>query len=135
MLCLRRPPEQARPSGSACLSARVREAAGQVSCRAAFGVGSFTPKLCVAIVTPVRPREAIASAIIFCSKTRSRQKKNPDRKPAPWQLFPPRYFVFHPSEWSFLTVSSAGPGAVGCSFSFGALRDLERMEDEEGSLQ
>lgn len=77
MLCLRRPPEQARPSGSACLSARVREAAGQVSCRAAFGVGSFTPKLCVAVVTPVRPREAIASAITFCSKTREQAEKKP----------------------------------------------------------
>lgn len=59
--------------------------------------GSFTPKLCVAFFTLVRPREAIASAIIFCSKTKSRQKET--------LIGNQLGSVFHTPEWSFLTVS------------------------------
>lgn len=73
MLCLCRPPEQAQPLGNVCLSVCWcgGEELGSVRC------GLLHPKALRGLfqATLARPRGAIASAIVFAGKTRSRQKK------------------------------------------------------------
>lgn len=38
-----------------------------------------------------------------------------------WQVLPAKYFVFHTSEWSSLTISSVGPRASGCTLNYGVV--------------